>query len=63
MKLRIKLTVCAILLLVIAVALCCCMILAFVQNKEMQALTDTGLADYDRFYSAFQRAVPRELPD
>lgn len=63
MKLRTKLTLFSILLIVIAVALCCIMILTFVQNRDMQAVIDTGLTDYLNFYYSVLRTIPHYLPE
>ncbi len=63
MKLRTKLTVFSILLIAIAVAICCTLILSFVQNGEMKNVTETGLLDYQRFYSAFRIALSSGLSE
>ncbi len=62
MKLRTKLTVLAILLVTIAVAACCALILTVVQNDKMRDVTEAGLADYLSFYDSFLREVTPDLP-
>lgn len=62
MKLRTKLTVSSILLIVIAVAVCCALILTFVQNGEMGEVTEAGLVDYQSFYDSFSQAAATDLP-
>ena len=63
MKLRTKLTVFSILLIAIAVAVSCVLILSFVKNDAMEDVSETGLADYLSFYKSFRQASAIELPD
>lgn len=62
MKLRTKLTAFSIALIVIAVAVCCALILAFVQSGELRDVSEAGLSDYRAFYDAFTRALDTDLP-
>lgn len=63
MKLRTRLTVFSTLLIAIAVAVCCALILSFVQNGERKDVTETGLADYQSFYNSFRQAISSDLSD
>lgn len=62
MKLRTKLTALSILLIVLAVAICCTLILTFAWQSELQGVTEAGLADYNRLYEAFVHAAVADLP-
>lgn len=57
MKLRVKLTVFSIVLIVLAIAVCCALILTFAQNSEMQDVTEAGIADFSSFYSSLSGAL------
>lgn len=53
MKLRTKLTVFSILLIVVAIAVCCALILSFAQQREMRDVVAQGLADYSSLHDSF----------
>ncbi len=63
MKLRTKLTVFSILLIGIAVFICCALILSFVQSAERSDITKTGLEDYQAFYQSFRDILIGDLPE
>ena len=63
MKLQTKLTVFAILLIGIAVFICCALILSFVQSAERSDITKTGLEDYQAFYQTFRDILIGDLPE
>ena len=48
MKLRTKLTVFSILLLAIAIALCCAIIISFAYQGEVENITSAGIFDFER---------------
>jgi len=62
MKLRTKLTVFSILLIGIAVFICCVMILSFVRSAILSDITQTGLEDYQAFYQTFRDTLIGDLP-
>lgn len=62
MKLRFKLVASSILLIVLAITVCCAMILAFAQSREMQNVTEAGTADFMRFYASLAGALTDGLP-
>ncbi len=62
MKLRVKLTVLSILLITLAIAVCCALILRFAQKREMQDITEAGIADYRSFYFSLSGALSPNLP-
>lgn len=62
MKLRTKLTVFSILLIVAAITACCIVILSFAQRSEMQDIVETGIADYNHFYSSVGQLIPYDAP-
>ena len=62
MKLRVKLTVLSILLITLAIAVCCALILRFAQKREMQDITEAGIADYRNFYFSLSGALSPSLP-
>lgn len=62
MKLRTKLMVLSILLLTLAIAVCCALILRFAQKREMQSITEAGIADYRSFYFSLSGALSPGLP-
>lgn len=63
MKLRTKLTVFSTLLIVIAVASCCALILSFVRSSKIKDVSETGLADFQSFCNSFRQSVAADLPD
>lgn len=62
MKLRTKLTLFSIVLIVLAIAACCAIILTYANRHEMQAVTGTGLQDHAGMVSAFRNAFSHTLP-
>lgn len=62
MKLRTKLMALSILLLTLAIAVCCALILRFAQKREMQDITEAGIADYRSFYFSLSGALSPSLP-
>ena len=62
MKLGTKLTLFSILLIVVAVAVCCALILRFAQQREMQDVVAQGLADYGTLYDSFAWRAGENLP-
>lgn len=62
MKLRTKLTVFSIILIGLAVFICCALILSFVQSGERSDITETGLKDYQSFYQSLWQTLTDDLP-
>ncbi|MDD4312500.1 MAG: HAMP domain-containing sensor histidine kinase [Eubacteriales bacterium] len=62
MKLRTKLTMFSILIIVLAVVICCALILSYVRNNELSDVTQTGIADFQSFSTAFQNKAGTEVP-
>ncbi len=62
MKLRTKLTVFSIILIGLAVFICCALILSFVQSGERNDITQTGLKDYQAFYQSLWQTLTDDLP-
>lgn len=62
MKLRTKLTVFSILLIGIAVFICCAMILSFVRSAILSDITQKGLEDYQAFYQTYRDTLIGDLP-
>ena len=56
MKLRTKLTVFSILLLAIAIALCCAIIISFAYQGEVESITSAGISDFDSQNVCFMTA-------
>ncbi len=63
MKLRTKLTVFSILLIGLAVFLCCALILSFVQSRMQDDITETGLNDFQAFNQRMWQALTDDLPE
>ena len=63
MKLRTKLTVCSILLIGLAVFICCALILSFVQSGERSDITETGLKDFQAFEQSLWQTLTNDLPE
>lgn len=63
MKLRTKLTVFSILLLAIAIALCCAIIISFAYQGEIQSITSLALSDYNDLYGEFVWLSADSIPD
>ena len=63
MRLRTKLTVFSILLIGLAVLICCVFILSFVQSSVRRDITQTGLEDYQTFYQTFRDTLIGDLPE
>ena len=55
MKLRTKLTAFSILLIGLAVFICCALILSFVQSGVRSDITETGLTDFQSFDQRMNR--------
>lgn len=62
MKLRTKLTLSSILLVVVAIAVCCGLILSFVQADKLKAVSALGKEDFQIFLSTFRQAISTKLP-
>ena len=62
MKLRTKLTVFSVLLIGLAVLICCAMILSFVRSEVLSNITQTGLEDYQAFYQTYRDTLIGDLP-
>lgn len=62
MKLRIKLALFSILLIVLAIVVCCALILSFAQENEMKRVTEAGIANYRSFYYSLSNALSSGLP-
>ncbi|MEN6635016.1 MAG: HAMP domain-containing protein, partial [Clostridiaceae bacterium] len=63
MKLRTKLTVCSILLIGLAVFICCALILSFVQSGAWSDITETGLTDFQAFEQSLWQTLTNDLPE
>ena len=63
MRLRTKLTVFSILLVGLAVFICCALILSLVKSAFCRDITQTGLEDYQAFYKSFRDTLIGDLPD
>lgn len=61
MKLRTKLTISSVLLLVIAIALCCAIILRFAHDRAMEDAVSAALGDLDRFCDSFSYSYYEDL--
>ena len=63
MKLRTKLTVFSILLLAIAIALCCAIIISFAYQGEVESITSAGIFDFESLYREFVWSSTDSIPD
>lgn len=63
MKLRTKLTACSILLIGLAVFICCALILSFVQSGAWSDITETGLTDFQAFEQSLWQTLTNDLPE
>lgn len=57
MKIRTKLTIFSIALIAAAVIACCFLILSFAQQDALSNVTESGLNDYEEFYSSLRSAL------
>ena len=63
MKLRTKLTVFSILLVAIAIALCCAIIISFAYQGEVENITSAGIFDFEDLYREFVWSSTDSIPD
>ena len=63
MKLRTKLTAFSILLIGLAVFICCALILSFVQSGVRSDITETGLTDFQFFNQSLWQTLTNDLPE
>ena len=62
MKLKTKLMALSIVLITLAIAVCCTLIVGFAQSRELQSVTEAGIADYRSFYFSLSGALSPGLP-
>lgn len=63
MKIKTKMTVFAVLLVIVAVAVCCALIVAFTWDMTLSQAVTTALSDFEQFCGSFPQAYDQDISE